>query len=49
MTSTRIACAGIQNVTNRRNVAGYSWDRRGNAPATLEQPGIFPILGDWSF
>lgn len=42
--------AGVQNVTNRRNVAGYSWDRRGNAPTTLEQLGIFPIVGlDWSF
>jgi hypothetical protein len=42
--------AGIQNVTNRRNVAGYSWDRRGNGPTSLEQLGIFPILGlDWSF
>ena len=42
--------AGVQNVTNRRNVAGYSWDRRGNAATTLEQQGIFPILGiDWSF
>jgi outer membrane receptor protein involved in Fe transport len=42
--------AGIQNVTNRQNVAGYSWDRRGNAPTTLEQLGVFPILGlDWSF
>ena len=42
--------AGVQNVTNRRNLAGYSWDRRNNVATTLEQLGIFPILGlDWSF
>jgi len=42
--------AGVQNVTNRRNVAGYSWDRRQNVPRVSEQLGAFPILGlDWSF
>jgi outer membrane receptor protein involved in Fe transport len=42
--------AGVQNVTNRRNVAGYSWDRRQNVPGVNEQLGIFPILGmDWYF
>jgi len=42
--------AGAQNVTNRKNVAGYSWDRRGNAIRTLEQLGVFPILGiEWPF
>jgi hypothetical protein len=42
--------AGVQNVTNRRNVAGYAWDRRNNALQAREQLGIFPILGlDWRF
>jgi len=42
--------AGIQNLTNRRNVAGYAWDRRQNAMRVNEQLGVFPILGlDWRF
>ncbi len=42
--------AGAQNVTNRRNWAGYSWDRRNNVPKIGDQLGIFPILGlDWRF
>ena len=41
---------GVQNVTNRRNPAGYSWDRRQNTIRVNEQIGIFPILGvDWAF
>ena len=42
--------AGAQNVTNRRNAAGFAWDRRSNLPRALEQQGLFPILGfDWQF
>jgi hypothetical protein len=42
--------AGVQNVTNRQNVSGYTWDRRSNVQKRLEQLGIFPILGlDWPF
>jgi outer membrane receptor protein involved in Fe transport len=42
--------AGAQNVTNRRNVAGYAWDRRQNTSRVNEQLGLFPILGlDWRF
>ena len=42
--------AGVQNVTNRRNVSGYSWDRRAGGVRTLSQIGIFPIVGlDWQF
>ena len=42
--------AGVQNVTNRKNVSGYGWDRRTNVPKLQEQQGIFPILGlDWRF
>ena len=42
--------AGVQNVTNRDNVAGYSWDRRGNVLRTSTQLGVFPIAGiEWPF
>jgi hypothetical protein len=41
---------GVQNVTNRRNFAGYSWNRRTNSEQFGEQQGVFPILGfDWRF
>ena len=42
--------AGVQNATNRRNIAGYTWDRRAGGVKTQEQLGVFPILGlDWQF
>ena len=42
--------AGAQNVTNRRNVAGYSWDRRNNRVKSLDQLGTFPLVGlEWPF
>jgi hypothetical protein len=42
--------AGVQNATNRRNVAGYRWDRRNNVLRMSEQLGLFPILGlEWPF
>jgi hypothetical protein len=42
--------AGVQNVINRQNIAGYRWNRRLNAARPDEQQGIFPILGlDWRF
>jgi hypothetical protein len=41
---------GVQNLTNRRNFASYSWNRRTNAQQFGEQQGIFPVLGlDWRF
>ena len=41
---------GVQNVTNRRNFANYSWNRRTNTQQLGEQQGIFPIVGlDWRF
>lgn len=41
---------GVQNVTNRKNFASYSWNRRTNEQQFGEQQGIFPILGfDWRF
>ncbi|TAK15585.1 MAG: TonB-dependent receptor [Acidobacteria bacterium] len=42
--------AGVQNLTNRRNFAGYAWSRRSNTVRFQEQLGVFPILGfDWRF
>ena len=42
--------AGAQNVTNRRNFAGSTWDRRHNRLKALQQPGAFPIVGlEWPF
>jgi hypothetical protein len=41
---------GVQNLTNRRNFASSSWNRRTNRQQFGEQQGIFPILGfDWRF
>ena len=43
-----IVFAGVQNVTNRRNFANYSWDRRNNKPRFGEQQGLFPLIGlEW--
>ena len=40
--------AGAQNITNRKNFAGATWDRRNNTMKTLQQLGLFPILGlEW--
>jgi hypothetical protein len=37
-------------VTNRRNFASYTWNRRTNTQQFGEQQGRFPILGlDWRF
>ncbi|MBK9168935.1 MAG: TonB-dependent receptor [Bryobacterales bacterium] len=41
---------GAQNVLNRKNVAGYTWNRRTNSERINEQLGIFPLIGlDWRF
>ena len=41
---------GFQNVINRNNVAGYTWNRRSNTVELNEQLGIFPLIGmDWRF
>jgi outer membrane receptor protein involved in Fe transport len=41
---------GVQNVTNRQNFSGLSWNRRSNTVRFQEQQGIFPILGlDWGW
>ncbi len=36
---------GVQNVTNRRNFASYTWNRRTNTQQFGDQQGVFPILG----
>lgn len=41
---------GVQNLTNRRNFASVSWNRRANAPDIDAQQGVFPIAGlHWAF
>ncbi len=41
---------GANNITNRKNVAGYTWNRRLNRQQENEQLGIFPNIGlDWRF
>jgi hypothetical protein len=41
---------GLQNVTNRKNIAGYGWDRTVNGIELNEQLGVFPLVGmDWRF
>lgn len=40
-----VVFAGVQNVTNRRNFSGYTWNRRANTVRFQEQQGLFPILG----
>ena len=45
-----IVFLGVQNVTGRRNVNGYAWNRRTNAPDASEQLGVFPLVGlEWRF
>lgn len=41
---------GVQNLTGRRNVSGYTWDRWTNTPDAVEQLGVFPLVGlEWRF
>jgi hypothetical protein len=49
-TGTLNVFGGVQNLFNRQNVGGYSWNRRTNTQQLNEQQGIFPLLGlDWQF
>jgi hypothetical protein len=42
--------AGIQNVTNRRNVTGVRWNQNTNRSEPYRQEGLFPLIGiDWKF
>lgn len=41
---------GVQNVINRQNVAGFTWNRRLNEAQTNDQLGFFPLIGmEWRF
>jgi hypothetical protein len=41
---------GVQNVINRQNVAGFTWNRRLNEVQTNDQLGFFPLIGmEWRF
>ncbi len=41
---------GVQNLTGRKNVAGYSWNRRTQEVLTNDQLGVFPLAGfEWRF
>ena len=41
---------GAQNAVNRKNIAGYTWNRRSNQTELNEQLGVFPTVGlDWRF
>ena len=41
---------GIQNVINRKNVAGIRWNQNINRSETFHQEGLFPLIGiDWKF
>jgi hypothetical protein len=45
-----LAFIGFQNITNRNNAGGFTWNRRTNSPENNEQLGIFPLIGlDWRF
>lgn len=42
--------AGVQNVANRRNIGGITWNRGANRQEFAEQLGAFPLIGlDWRF
>ena len=36
---------GVQNITGRRNVAGYQWNRQTNTTLVSKQLGVFPLVG----
>ena len=39
---------GVQNITNRKNVAAYTWNRRTLTQDTNDQLGLFPLIGfEW--
>ena len=41
---------GAQNVVDRQNIAGYTWNRRNNQIEVDKQIGVFPLVGiDWRF
>jgi hypothetical protein len=41
---------GAQNLINRQNIAGYTWNRSSNQLEVNKQIGVFPLIGiDWRF
>ena len=42
---TLITYVDIQNIYNRKNVVGVSWDQRTQAPEFNETIGILPSIG----
>jgi hypothetical protein len=41
---------GVQNITNRENVASIQWNRRLQEPLLNKQQGLFPLVGmEWRF
>jgi TonB dependent receptor/Carboxypeptidase regulatory-like domain/TonB-dependent Receptor Plug Domain len=41
---------GVNNITNRKNIAGYNWDRRLNVTNLNDGLGLFPNIGlEWRF
>ncbi len=41
---------GVQNITNRENVASVQFNRRTKSVQQNEQPGLFPLVGmEWRF
>lgn len=42
---TILVFLGVQNITGRRNVAGYQWNPRTNEVLVSRQLGVFPLAG----
>ena len=41
---------GAQNVTNRQNLLIHTWNRITNEPTSVNQQGLFPVVGlEWRF
>lgn len=41
---------GVQNIINRRNIAGFTWNRTRNEVQENTQLGFFPLIGmEWRF
>ncbi len=50
MGSELLVFIGVQNLTNRRNFGGTTWNRQANKQEANEQLGIFPLAGlEWRF
>ncbi len=48
--SELLVFAGVQNVTNRQNFGGTTWNRQANVEERNDQLGAFPLVGlEWRF